>query len=556
MDKQMTQCKLKILQHRKTNSGQTIPTVEAMLDEEPIYQDEVKTWQARKRKAFADGCITAIEQHTGRKLEKDEREKQRVEIDAWLMKLGHHLNSLGKVKEGSSATSPQPKKANEPEIKFADNVSLIDVHCALREIISSPYCGDICELTLATSLNAARKEDGLFWLLVIGNPSTGKTETVEGVRHEPRVYFLDNLTDKAFITGFVNADGSSPTDLLSELDGKILLVKDLTPLLSGKPEIAKSVLGQMVGIYDGSFSRKTGTRERVEYKTRFTFLACITPKAIESHQGYIRDIGSRLQFYIVPPLTNEEEEEGMNRLLENGKRTGKVERYRYLCSSYLHNLLQSGGQEVKLTEPQNEELKRMARLLARGRAVTVGSRDQSEFAETGDFQKEGPFRILAQLRSLVVTLALVHGRHEATDHEMELVRRVVLSTIPRKRVSVLALFQNPVNLTPEGGLTVKLCEKAEVKERTAQERLKELVNLGILEADNSQKEYQFKPLAEFADILAKPIESLDHIADAALDPSRNKIPPGVGKNIDEASRKEKCMGQVNLLEEIKDDNYQ
>ncbi|MEE8115438.1 MAG: hypothetical protein V3T23_13925, partial [Nitrososphaerales archaeon] len=390
---------------------------------------------------------------------------------------------------------------------------------------------------------------------VIGDPSTGKTETAEGVRHEPTIYFLDNLTDKAFITGFVNPDGSSPTDLLSELDGKCFLVKDLTPLLSGKPDIAKSVLGQMVGIYDGSFSRKTGTRERVEYKSRFSFLACITPKAIETHQAYIRDIGSRLLFYRVPPLSPNEEEEGMNRLLENGKRTGKIERYRLLCSSYVHNLVKADLAEVKLNDDQNETLKRMARLLAIARAVTVVKPDSFEPADAGDFQKEGPFRILAQLRSLVITLALVHGRREATDHEMELVRRVVFSTIPLNRASVLAIFQNPANLTPEGGLTVKLCENAGVKDRTAQNRLKELVDLGILEVDKPQKEYQYKPLSEFADILTKPIKPLDHIADAALDPSRNKIPPGDGKNLDEASRNEECMGQVNLLEEIKDDNY-
>jgi hypothetical protein len=90
-----------------------------------------------------------------------------------------------------------------------------------------------------------------LWGLVIGEPSTGKTESVLGVKNEPTIYFLDNLTDKAFITGFVNADGSSPSDLLADLNGKCLTIKDLTPLFSEREEIVKGVLGAMVGIYDG-----------------------------------------------------------------------------------------------------------------------------------------------------------------------------------------------------------------------------------------------------------------------------------------------------------------
>jgi hypothetical protein len=55
-----------------------------------------------------------------------------------------------------------------------------------------------------------------------------------------------------------------------------------------------------------------------------------------------------------------------------------------------------------------------------------------------------------------MSLAHVHGREEVTDHDMELVRRVVLSTLPLNRGSVLALFQDDRNLTNSAGLTVKV----------------------------------------------------------------------------------------------------
>lgn len=449
--------------------------------------------------------------------------------------------------KGNEPNRPQAKQpvvtSERPEFNPVHGVSLAEVHDALQKIVSSPYCGDVSELAMAAVLNAARTGDAPLWLWIVGEPSAGKTETVWGVSGEPIIYSLDSLTDKAFISGFVSPDGSPPTDLLGELNGRCLLVKDLTPLLCGREEITRGVLGQMVSIYDGTFSRKTGTRERVEYKARFSFLGCVTGKGIERHQRYIQEMGSRLLFCRVPSLTKEEEEEGMSRLLENGKRTGKIEDYKKLCSSYVDDLLKSGPLEIELTATQEDELKCMARLLARGRAVSI--QDDDESARSGNVrQVEGPFRILSQLRSLVIALALVHKRERATVHEMEIVRRVVLSTIPLNRASVLILFQRLGNLTPGNGLTIALCKKAGMNEHTAQKRLKELVELGILSVDTSQKEHEYRPLPEFLDILTKPIEPLDHRTNEAVTPSRIELPHGVNL----LSRMEINESEANSLE--------
>jgi len=138
---------------------------------------------------------------------------------------------------------------------------------------------------------------------------------------------LDSLTDRSFVTGYVNPNGSNPDDLLAELRNKWLLVKDLTPLFTGNEEITKAILGQLVAIYDGAFSRFTGTRGKVEYKSRFSYLACITPKAIQTHQRYIEQLGSRHLFYRIPSLSEQEEEEGMDMILEHEERGVKIESY-------------------------------------------------------------------------------------------------------------------------------------------------------------------------------------------------------------------------------------
>jgi hypothetical protein len=137
--------------------------------------------------------------------------------------------------------------AEERTATLLDGVTLMDVHAAQQEITSSPYSGDYLELALATvlSLRFAERDGALIWLLGVGAPSSDKTESVLGLRQMPQTYLLDSLTENSFISGYVNADGTPATDLLGELTGKCLLIKDLTTLFSLKEDILKRVLGDL-----------------------------------------------------------------------------------------------------------------------------------------------------------------------------------------------------------------------------------------------------------------------------------------------------------------------
>lgn len=518
-----------IAKHWKRREGSEVTLTWSLPDGRLAFKRNVKMWDIRSHEEFVDQCID----HTP---------------DADPDEIGKHLAFLARCMDG-----PRSKG-----IYLLKNVSLIDVHCTLQEWNSSPYCGDVLEIAIATVLNAVRKEDALIWPIIIGSPSTGKTETVSGVRYEPTVYFLDSLTDRSFVTGFLNSDGSHPDDLLAELDGKCLLVKDLTPLFTGNEENTKAILGQMVAIYDGAYARFTGTRGKVEYESRFSYLACITPKAIQTHQRYIEQLGSRHLFYRIPSLSEQDEEEGMDMILENQGRGAKIKSYWKLCSSYIHDLLSSAPSVVKLTDTQKEDLKRMAKLLAKGRAISI--RDSPDDLDIQNYQKEAPFRILSQLQSLVFNLARVHLREEVTDHEMELARRVVLSTIPLNRGGVLGLFQNPAILTAEGGLTVKQCAVGTGQsDKNAENLLKELVRLEILELDASRKAHQYRPLPEFASIITKPIAPLDHITDLTVGSGINAM-DGLSKTVEptekssesdqnDPSRTKLPIGQANFTKE-------
>ena len=90
------------------------------------------------------------------------------------------------------------------------------------------------------------------------------------------MYPLTSLTPQTLISGFVD-EGKPDPSLLPKLDGKILIVKDLTPLISGSADVRSAVLGQLRDAYDGSSAKAFGTGDVKRYESRFGMLFGVTP---------------------------------------------------------------------------------------------------------------------------------------------------------------------------------------------------------------------------------------------------------------------------------------
>jgi len=425
----------------------------------------------------------------------------------------------------------ETSQASEAANRLPGDVSLIQLHAAQQELTSSPHSGDFLELSLATAASlsiAIRDGTPPVWLMVVGAPSSDKTETALSLSLSPDVYLLDTLTENSFITGYLDSQGNPPQDLLAELNRKCLLVKDYTTLFSMKDDLIKRVLGDMQSIYDGAFARYTGTRGRVAYNTLFSHIGCITPMALSNHHRYMAMIGGRFLFYRVLPLTEIERVEGFNILWEAENRSTKSKTFREISSGFLHLLLRQTPPMIKWTDEQKEIINNLASLLAHGRAVISTKKVEYQkeqedkplvYYEPSGVQIEEPFRAALQLRTLGQGLAWIHGRDYLTEHDLELLRRVVLSTMPVDRAGVLALFQQKEKLTEDGYLTRQLCSKGIGRSyNRANQLLTELGLVGLVQlAEKSAEEKEgphfYKPLSCFDALIRRPTEPLDHISD-------------------------------------------
>lgn len=432
------------------------------------------------------------------------------------------------MKQGKTATETiEESSALVLTARKGTGPLLLEIHTTLEDLTSSPHAHDAIELVLATaaSLSLIRKEQPMLtWLLIVGNPSSFKTAGVLPLRGLDIAYFLDNLTENSFLSGYVSDEdrkngkgknGPKP-QLLHELDGKVLVIKDLTTLFSGKDEKVKKILGELQSIFDGCYRKATGTVGVLEADSLFNLVACITPTAIKQHQRYMSEIGSRFLMFRLPALTSPQREEGFERVWDEEQQETRWGSLKQLVSTLFTELKDTPPSLEPETPNQRSELNDLSLLLARGRGVLVTERvtDINEADRESasycivDTQIEEPFRALYQLRTLARGLALIHGRNHVTDHELELLRRVVFSTIEPNRAKLLGLFSAHQRVTRE------LCAEALDRSPTRIVQLLEaLEKLDLVVQEKQGTKMTYLPNPELENILRRPVIAVDHGVD-------------------------------------------
>ncbi|HPS55665.1 MAG TPA: hypothetical protein PLP05_08705, partial [Sedimentisphaerales bacterium] len=153
---------------------------------------------------------------------------------------------------------------------------------------------------------ANRLDSKPVWLYLVSSPSSGKTEIVQSLSSSPVIYSLSHLTANTLISGKILKEGEKDPSLLPKLDGKTLIIKDLTALLSGRRETLMEIMGQLRDAYDGTAKKVFGTGKETEYKSKFGVIAAVT-NIIDKHSGILAALGERFITYRCPTPSEEEQ---------------------------------------------------------------------------------------------------------------------------------------------------------------------------------------------------------------------------------------------------------
>lgn len=266
------------------------------------------------------------------------------------------------------------------------------------------------------------------WTFLIGPSGGGKTEFLNCLIDLENIYTVSILTPNTFLSGMA---GKKDASLLPQVNGKILIFKDWTNLLSINKDARNEIMGQLREIYDGHMKKPFGTGMVKEWKGKIGLIAGVTG-AIDMAQQMHSTLGERfIQYRITMP----DREEVARRALFNGNNQKPMR-------IMLRNAYYAFMKNIEIPEempaiPENikEEMIQVANFSTMARSGVIR---EFSFKKEVIFvpAAEMPTRIVQQLSTLVTAYIIVNGG-TYDQEDMKTIYKIALDCIPQTNYMVL-----------------------------------------------------------------------------------------------------------------------
>jgi len=184
----------------------------------------------------------------------------------------------------------------DPEPEVSEPRTIHDVHAAFRRWLGSEYDLDAIDTVLATA--AVERLDGdPLWVLVISGSGNAKTETVQSLAGAGGIVTSTITSEGALLSGTPRREQAkdSTGGLLRKIgDRGVLVVKDVTSILSMHRDSRAGVLAALREIYDGKWERNIGTDggRTLTWQGRIAIIGAVTTAWDRAHD-VIASMGDR-----------------------------------------------------------------------------------------------------------------------------------------------------------------------------------------------------------------------------------------------------------------------
>ncbi|WP_200947951.1 hypothetical protein [Arthrobacter sp. Soil763] len=174
--------------------------------------------------------------------------------------------------------------------------TLTDCHAVFRKWLGADYDTDALDAVLAAA--AVERLDGdPVWLLVISGSGNAKTETVVPLAGIGAHMVSTIASEGALLSATSKREQAEDATggLLRKIGNRgILVIKDVTSILSMSGDQRASVLGALREVYDGSWARNVGTDggQTLEWDGRLVVVGAVTTAWDKAH-SVISAMGDR-----------------------------------------------------------------------------------------------------------------------------------------------------------------------------------------------------------------------------------------------------------------------
>jgi hypothetical protein len=332
---------------------------------------------------------------------------------------------------------------------------------------------DFIDVVLATVI-AHRFQGDPVWLFLIAPPGSGKTAILQSLGTD-KIQHLSNLTPHTLVSG-LNMPRKRDPSALPLLDGKVVVIKDLTAILGEHHKLRCQLFGQLRDIYDGSMAKAFGSGVGIRsHRCRMGLIAGATP-AIEKYQTVDQVLGERFLSY---RIRYDHPERAVDKALENA---GRSDDQRDELSKVVHGFLSQSWPDtpdvISMSRMQPEMLRSLAFVIAmlrttvpKTRAGAVAYLPETELAT----------RLVVQLKKLGAALSVIRGKSEFTDAEYGVLLKVASDSIPSVRRKLVPALLKASGFNNVYVATEDVSQATGLSATSVKATLEDLVVLGIVE---------------------------------------------------------------------------
>jgi hypothetical protein len=326
------------------------------------------------------------------------------------------------------------------------------------------------------------------WPLIVAAPGHTKTEILRSLYDVPGIYPISEITSKTFASGLGGPKDKDPS-LLSRLTEEILVLKDFTTVLKLRREDRQSILAQLREIYDGAFAKTWGTGRELRWAGRLGLIAGVTP-VIDCHHGALAILGER--FVLYRPSSPDRPAVAMKALRGAGREQDMRQTLRGAMTTFL-----AGRRKIipTVTDDRLRELSIIADFITRARSGV--ERDSPGWGIAYSPEPESPTRFAKVMLSLARGVALANDHDHVGDHELDVVRRVALDSLPAIRRRILVALA----AADEPSTTVDISTRVRAATQSTRRALEDLEALDVVTRNKGGKSHTWNIVLVWRDVL-------------------------------------------------------
>lgn len=279
-----------------------------------------------------------------------------------------------------------------------------------------------------------------LWMFLVAPPGGMKSELLMSLAKSERTYACSSLTPHTLVSG-ANFTGGGDPSLIPLLNGKVLIIKDFTTILTSHPMARDEIFGQMRDAYDGRFEKQFGNGVYRKYESTFGVLAGVTP-SIDAYSSLHSGLGERfLKYRMDADIGTEDEEARILRAIGNVNQEVHMRAAlqeaaaRFLVKEVDTNALPTVSDETR------RRIAALAMLVARMRGVVNRDRYNSQMLVAKASHEIGT-RLAKQFSKLALGISIYYGDSEVGERAYRLVVKVATDSVPDKiEETVRTLYQ-------------------------------------------------------------------------------------------------------------------